>query len=262
VVQERVFVGPGGTLYTLNRRTKTLSSVNGVISVGSSAPATAKSVSSGAQRSAPVDAGFDALGDVYVLDKSLAEVRVYSATGTLLRQFGRPGSGNDALLSPSALAVYQGSVFIADSANHRIQVFSTAGVALSRFGTLLPQGGGMNYPKDIKVAADGSMYVLQGGKSLVTVYTSAGVQTQQFDLSKNAQGERQSISAIALSPAGVLYAADLAQGRIYLVAKDGSLTQQATPATASATGKPTAARYLAVGSGEQLHLSGFVTLRS
>lgn len=262
VVQERVFVGPGGTVYTLNRRAKTLTSVNGVIHVGSKTPATAKSQASGALRSAPIDVGFDATGHVYVLDKSMAEVRVYSDTGTLLRQFGKSGSGIDALLNPSALTVYQDRVLIADSANHRIQVFSTVGVALSRFGELQAQGGGINYPKDVEVAADGSIYVLQGGKSLVTVYTSAGVQTQQFDLSKTAQGQLQNISAIALSPAGVLYAADPAQGCVYLVAKDGSLTMQAIPTTISSAGKPTAARFVAVGSGEQLHLSGFVALRS
>ncbi len=247
--QERILVAPGGAVYTLHRKDKTLKHAEGMIALTPPAPHTLKSN--------PVDAGFDAKGNVYVLDKTLGEVRVYSAGGVMERRFGERGDSHLALSSPSAIAVHDERIFIADSANHRIQIFSLAGSPVARFGAMKDQDEGFNYPRDIKVSTEGHIYVLHSS-SIVTVHDAQGGLLSKHNFSKGESGQSQSISAIALSASGKLYLSDLRSGLIHMVSSDGSVSTQSVASPAK--GKAVAARYIALGLNDQLYTSGLLPL--
>ncbi len=246
---ERIFVGPSGVVYTLNKEAKMLRYEQNLINLVPAAQANSPSN--------PVDLAFDANGNAYVLDKSLAEVRVYDAAWQLQRRVARQGKDDAALSSPSALAVHQDRLFIADSANHRVQVFSLAGAPLLRFGSLGAQASSFNYPIDIKVSAEGRIYVLHAN-STVSVHEADGRVAEQFDLSKDAQGQRQIVRAIALTPSGQLYFSDVRTSRVYALEASGKVVVKHQPQ--SAAGKPVAARHLAVGPDGQVYVSGLLPL--
>jgi hypothetical protein len=249
---ERILISPRGEVYTLNRRNKTLSHTQTVIQISPRSPQ--------AMKSSPLDASFDTLGNAYVLDKTLGEVRVYNASGVMERRFGERGAGHQALSSPSAIAVHEEQVLIADSANHRVQIFSLTGIPLSRFGIMKDQAEGFNYPRDIKISPGGHVYVLHGGNSGVTVHDMSGSLLSKHDFSKDAKGQYQNISAIALSASGRLYLSDLHSGRILILSSDGTLAAQ--DVVSPVKGKVVAARYIALGANDQLYTSGLLPLMS
>jgi DNA-binding beta-propeller fold protein YncE len=252
---ERVVVSSKGTVYTLNNDDKSLSQASGI--------AISSFASGGWQLATqadayPVDASFDDAGKAYVLDKSLCEIRVYSPTGQWQATLAGYGSGPGQLNNPSAITVVNGRIYVADSGNHRVQVFALDGTPQLRFGALDTAGQGFNYPRDVEVGADGTIYVLQSIKSVVTVHDSQGNYLRSLDLSRNAQGKRQRVNAIALGPAGELVYTEITTGTVGTLGSQGQITSQLSAQTHY--GKPVAARYIAQGRNAQPLLSGFVNL--
>jgi alpha-tubulin suppressor-like RCC1 family protein len=107
----------------------------------------------------------DAAGNVYVLDRSDSRVRVYDATGALLRQWGSEGSGDGEFSLPTTgfadttmiSASAAGEVYVCDYGNNRVQVFNSNGTLLRKWGQAgsLP-GQFSSPPAAITVSADGS----------------------------------------------------------------------------------------------------------
>ncbi len=252
---ERVVVSSKGTVYTLNNDDKSLSQASG-IAISAFAAGGWQLASQVAAY--PVDASFDEAGKAYVLDKSLSEIRVYSPSGQWLSTLAGYGSGPGQLDNPSAITVVGRRIYVADSANHRVQVFALDGTPELRFGALDTTGLGFNYPCDVEIAADGSIYVLHLVISLVTVHDSRGKHLRSIDLSRNAQGKRQRVNAIALGPNSELVYTETTTGSVATLNSQGQITSQRSAQTHY--GKPVAARYIAQGRNAQPLLSGFVNL--
>lgn len=108
----------------------------------------------------------DSAGNVYVLDRGDERVKVYSSTGTFLRQWGGVGTAdglftfgtNDGV---NMLGIGTGDeVFVCDPGNTRVQVFSAAGAFLRKWGELgaLPGQFNANEPTSIVVAPNGLVH--------------------------------------------------------------------------------------------------------
>ena len=108
----------------------------------------------------------DSAGNVYVLDRGDARVKVYDSTGTFLRQWGGVGTAdglftfgtNDGV---NMLGIGTGDeVFVCDPGNTRVQVFSAAGAYVRKWGELgaLPGQFNANNPRAIAVSPDGFVY--------------------------------------------------------------------------------------------------------
>jgi NHL repeat len=255
LANERVVVSANGAAFTLNNAEKSLSPNNG---------AAISSLASGGWQlgtqadSYPIDVSFDEAGKAYVLDKSLAEIRVYSPSGQLQAKLAGYGNGPGQLNSPMAITVVSNSIYVADAGNHRVQVFALDGSPQMRFGALDMAGLGFNFPRDVEVGADGSIYVLQSVISLVTVHDAQGKQLRSLNLARNAQGKRQFVSAIALGPTGELVYTETTTGTVATLNSQGQVKNQLSAQTFY--GKPVAARYIAQGRNAQPLLSGFVHL--
>jgi len=73
----------------------------------------------------PRDLATDAEGNVWIADTGTGRVVKYSATGTLLREFGDMGSGPGQFTELTAVEIAaNGDIFVADSGNRRVQRFN------------------------------------------------------------------------------------------------------------------------------------------
>lgn len=252
---ERIVLSSTGAAFILNKDDKTLRP-------GEGTPSSAFPVL-GVQRASepssnPVDAAFDEAGKAYVLDRALGEIRVYGPNGQWLNTLGSYGHAAGQLAHPLALTVFGGKIFVADSANHRVAVFALDGTPLFQFGELGTNGENFNYPRDIEVSSNGQIFVLQSGKSRVTVFDASGRLLRTHELSRNSQGRRQQVNGIALDPVGDLVYTEGTKGTVCTLTAQGQMKSQLGGLTQF--GKPVSARHVAQGQNPQPVLSGFVNL--
>ncbi|MCL5022136.1 MAG: fibronectin type III domain-containing protein [Nitrospirae bacterium] len=112
----------------------------------------------------PDGISIDSNGNVYLVDSYTSLVRKFTSNGSLLAQWGSPGSGNGKFNSPTGISVDSfGNVYIADTNNHRIQKFSSSGTFLTSWGSCCIcddcPGIFFNSPMGIAVDTSGNVYV-------------------------------------------------------------------------------------------------------
>jgi DNA-binding beta-propeller fold protein YncE len=106
----------------------------------------------------PQDVAVDADGNVFVVDRGNTRIQRFDATGGSPTSWGSSGSGNGQFSSPFGIAVgtqTQG-VYVADSNNTRVQHFD---LGMTYLGTFTD---GWQWPQDVAVSTDGSIYVVDG----------------------------------------------------------------------------------------------------
>lgn len=177
--------------------------------------------------SLPLGMDVDNQGNLYVVDGTLKRVTVYDRSGKFLRSIADPAWFN----KPAGLAVdadgrrlYVVDIGGVQSQEHRVRVFDAqSGEHLFDFGKRGNQPGEFNLPRDITVAPDGSLYVVDGGNfrvqkfrddgTLISVFGSIGRQGGQFSRPKEA----------AVDKDGNVYVADAAFGNFQIFNSDGQL---------------------------------------
>ncbi len=108
----------------------------------------------------PTDVAVTSSGEFYVSDGyGNSRVAKFSARGEFLFDWGKKGDGPGEFDTPHGIALdAQGRVYVADRANARVQVFEGDGKFLQQW-----KSAEMGRPWDVFVAADGSVYVMDGG---------------------------------------------------------------------------------------------------
>ena len=124
----------------------------------------------------PVDTVVNASGDVFVLDRKLAKVLVFSPDGKMKLSFGEQGTQLKQFHAPESIALTSaGDVIVADTGNNRLQVFKPNGEFLYEMGNGGKQPG--EYRQITSVAVDplGYIYVADAKNKTITKYTPKGV---------------------------------------------------------------------------------------
>jgi len=122
----------------------------------------------------PVAVLEDAAGNLYVGEYGDHQrVQKFDGSGRYLLQFGKHGAGPGEFQRPSGLALRGGEVFVVDAFNDRIQVFSEAG-EFRRILKLSDEFEALAYPYDLRVTADGRVYVIENRAARLTVMTLEG----------------------------------------------------------------------------------------
>lgn len=122
----------------------------------------------------PVAVAQDADGHLYVGEYGDHQrIQKFDVTGRYLLEFGRHGTGEGEFQRPSGLALRNGEVFVVDAFNDRIQVFSEDGRYL-RLVKLPEKSEPLAYPYDLRVLADGRIYVIENKAARLTVLRSDG----------------------------------------------------------------------------------------
>ncbi len=114
----------------------------------------------------------DRINQVYCADYGKACVFVYSKSGTLVRMFGKKGSGAGEFNVPRSVAVDNNDkIYVLDSLNHRVQVFTPTGEWFSSFGTRGNEPGQFLGPSDLSIdKANNVLFVADKGNKRIQVF--------------------------------------------------------------------------------------------
>ncbi|MRR15879.1 MAG: hypothetical protein EG826_05425, partial [Deltaproteobacteria bacterium] len=119
--------------------------------------------------------GIAVYGDhIYVADKSLDSVAIFSKTGVCRDAFGESGSGPKQFSSPEGIFVYQGIIYVADTGNDRIQVLGQNGVFLRSIGNTGKEESLLKSPTAVAVDSKGLIYAVDGAARIVKMYRQDG----------------------------------------------------------------------------------------
>lgn len=175
----------------------------------------------------PLGLDVDANGNLYVCDATTKYVQIYDASGKYLRQL----AGSDWLRRPSGLAVTPSGdrVYVVDTGgvdnqDHRVRVFDGAtGKHLLDFGSRGDGPGELNLPRDIAVAPDGTLFVVDGGNFRVQVFDPSGKFLRTFGSVGRQGGQFSRPKEIAVDRTGNVYVVDTAFGNFQIFNPAGQL---------------------------------------
>ncbi len=117
----------------------------------------------------------DALGRLYVLDRSGHQVSVLGLDGSRLFAFGGQGDDDGQFNIPLSIALdTKGRIYVLDSGNFRIQIFDAEGNFISKFGQVGDRSGMFANPKGIAVDSEGHIYVTDAAFSNFQIFDDQG----------------------------------------------------------------------------------------
>jgi DNA-binding beta-propeller fold protein YncE len=125
----------------------------------------------------PSDLAVDAAtGNLYVTDSAAHIVKVYSAAGAFLQNFGGQGSSDGLFNVPVGVTVDATArqVLVVDQLNYRIQVFDVSGAFLSCFGVQGSGAGAFNMPQGVSIDGQGRVYVADSVEGRIQVLDRSG----------------------------------------------------------------------------------------
>lgn len=174
-------------------------------------------------------------GRLYAADYWNDVIRVYALqSGELVRSVGGPGDGPGRFHNPGGVAVGPGGhIFVADFANQRVQELTADGAFVRQWGTTGEKGyilgGGFNYPIDVDVAGDGTLFVADGYNDRIQVFGPDGDFVRKWGgpLGINIRGDQfgwfRVPTGIAVGPEGrTVFVADQENNRVQKFTRDGA----------------------------------------
>jgi DNA-binding beta-propeller fold protein YncE len=175
----------------------------------------------------PLGLDVDAAGNLYVADVTAKRIQVYDRDGKYLRTLAGP----DWFDRPSGIAVdAEGSrIYVVDgggvkSENHRVRVFDAkSGEHLFDFGKRGAGDGEFNLPRDIAIAPDGSLYVVDAGNFRVGVFKPDGTFVRNMGAIGRRSGQFSRPKEVAVDADGNAYVVDTAFGNFQIFNPEGQL---------------------------------------
>jgi DNA-binding beta-propeller fold protein YncE len=170
----------------------------------------------------PVGIAVSPYGQVYVTDRGINEIKVFSSEGALLQRWR--WMRKDEYGSPSGIAVavhdlFHEYVYVIDSYNNTITVLDTKGKIITTWGG---HGfDGLLFPQGIAVRSIGEgseVYVSEGMNNRIRIFTPEG--KFQYQIGGRGSGDEEEEgqftdpSGLTISPTNELYVGDLKGNRI------------------------------------------------
>lgn len=166
----------------------------------------------------PTDVAVAPDGSFYVSDGyGNARIVRFAADGTRLGEWGQFGSDPGQFDTPHSLALdADGRVYVADRGNARLQVFDSAGNFLAAWS-----GRHLGRPWAVRVAPDGTVYVVDGGdqpeffpdRARLLKLDPTGRVLASFGSHGDGPGQFIWPHTLALGPGGTLYIGEVSTGQ-------------------------------------------------
>jgi sugar lactone lactonase YvrE len=175
----------------------------------------------------PMGIDTDKHGNLYVCDASLKQVLMYDRDGNYRREFGEP----EMFDRPAGLTVDADGerVYVVDtggvaSERHRVSVFDVqSGELLHTIAERGSQDGELNLPRDATIAANGNLYVVDGGNFRVQVFSPQGEFLRGFGDIGRRSGQFSRPKGIGADNDGNIYVADTAFGNFQIFDAEGRI---------------------------------------
>jgi DNA-binding beta-propeller fold protein YncE len=175
----------------------------------------------------PMGLDVDRHGNLYVCDASQKHVVVFDRDGNYQRTLGKP----EMFSRPAGLAVDpEGSkVFVVDTGGvksewHRVVVLDAqTGEFLYHISQRGSGEGELNLPRDTTIAADGNLYIVDGGNFRVQVFSQDGEYIRSFGEIGRQGGQFSRPKGIGSDKAGNIYVVDAAFGNFQIFNPEGQL---------------------------------------
>lgn len=117
----------------------------------------------------------EALGRLYVVNRTRHMVLVLNLNGDLLFSFGGQGTAPGKFNLPLNVALdATGDVYVLDSGNFRVQMFDQDGRFLNKFGSVGDRAGLFANPKGIAVDSDGHIFVTDAAFNNFQIFDNEG----------------------------------------------------------------------------------------
>jgi DNA-binding beta-propeller fold protein YncE len=194
----------------------------------------------------PTGLAFDqARGLLFVADTVANDIKVFDASGNLVKTFGAPGDGKGELNAPTHLALSEQKLYVSDTLNSRVQVFDAEGRYLREIGARGLYVGNLTRPKGVAIGGAGIVYVVESYYNHLLIYNQQG----QLLLGINGSGVKGNNfllpSGVWTDSQGRVYVADMFNSRIVMFQAmaspatktlvDDAVKQQNTPGAAPRT---------------------------
>lgn len=183
----------------------------------------------------------DSLGNVFLFDRGAHPVIVLDRQGRFLRSWGQ-----GRIVHPHGIYVGpDDAVYLTDDFDHTVRKFSPTGQLLLTLGTrgkgsetgastvdyrtIRRSAGPFNFPTNVAIAADGSLYVTDGyGNARVHRFDPAGRLVASWGEPGAGPGQFRVPHGIAIDRDGVVYVADRENSRVQLFEPDGTFLREWT----------------------------------
>ena len=184
--------------------------------------------------SQPGDAYVDKSGNVWVADALNHRIQKFDGQGNFVGSFGRAGTAPGTFNEPWSVAVDdQGFIYVADTWNHRIQKFDANFTFVASWGQPGAQNPGpldLFGPRDILVAADGTLWVTDTGNQRLLHFSNSGESLGVYGAGGTEPGQFQEPVGLTRDASGNLLVADAWNARVQ------KLTASAQPVSSFPTG--------------------------
>ncbi|MDH5247000.1 MAG: 6-bladed beta-propeller, partial [Betaproteobacteria bacterium] len=176
----------------------------------------------------PLGLDVDARHNLFVVDAVSKYVKVFDIKGKFVRQLGGPKM----LQRPTGVAVSEDGerVYVVDTGGverreeHRVRVFNgTSGAHLFDFGGRGSENGKFNLARDVAVAPDGRVYVVDTGNFRVQVFDRDGKYLNSFGSVGRQPGNFARPREVAVDREGRVYVSDAAFGNLQIFDAEGQL---------------------------------------
>jgi peptidylamidoglycolate lyase len=165
----------------------------------------------------PTDVAVAPDGSFYVSDGyGNSRIVKFSPEGRFLAEWGAKGNGPGQFDVPHSLALDgQGRVYVADRGNARLQIFDAGGQFIAEW-----QGAQLGRPWAVRLGADGSVYVVDGGdqpvlfpdRARILKFDAQGNLLASFGAYGQQPGQFTWPHAIAVGPDEALYVGEVSTG--------------------------------------------------
>lgn len=158
---------------------------------------------------------FDAAGNIYVADTGNHRIQKFGPDRQFITSWGSEGSGAGQFRRPFALVVDgNGRVYVTDEGWGKIEVFDDQGGWLATWT-------GLGAPGGIAVAADGVIWVAEGGSGIVQ-FSPEGERLATWDAYHTGTPTGPDPVSVAVDAEGRIFVADLNADRVLVFSADGS----------------------------------------